>query len=287
MRISDTFKRISMPSISDIAAFIGFKLVNDTEITGFKSLKDAGIGDMTFCSSARYAQEVATSKASLIICPSELKGKVTTEKTVLIFVDNSKLWFVRCMKHFGNYKQEGIHPSALVETKKIGRNVSIGAHTFIASHVTIGDNVRIGASASIGHDGFGYVKNERGEWEDFPHIGGVVIGNNVDIGDNTCIDRGSLEDTFVDNGTKIDNLVHIAHNVKIGKNCMIVAQSLLGGSCILEDDVFIGAGVVVRDGGIVIGKNSFVGMGAVVTKNIPANTTVAGVPARPLMRDHA
>lgn len=204
------------------------------------------------------------------------------------------------MKHYVYAdNDEGIHPTAVIESKISGKNVYIGPFVYIGKNVTIGNNCKINSNVSIygntvignnvivdsctviGADGFGFEKNNSGKWEKFPHIGGVEIHDDVEIGANTCIDRGTLENTVIGKGTKIDNLVHIAHNVTIGTNCVVIAQSLIAGSCVIEDNAYIAMSVCVRNG-IKIGKNSVVGMGAVVTKNVSPNITVFGVPAKPI-----
>jgi UDP-3-O-[3-hydroxymyristoyl] glucosamine N-acyltransferase len=222
----------------------------------------------------------------------------------LIFVDNPRLWFIRCLRKYVKMtRPSGISSDALIESKKLGKNVYIGPFCHIGENVTIGDNtiihggVHIYGNATIGNDviidsctvlgaeGFGFERNEKQQLERFPHFGGIVVDDAAEIGANVCIDRGTLEDTKIGIGSKIDNLVHIAHNVRIGMNCMIVAQSLLGGSCILEDNVFVGAGSIIKDGGVKIGRNSFIGMGAVVTKDVAESTTVIGIPAKPMTRN--
>jgi len=127
-------------------------------------------------------------------------------------------------------------------------------------------------------DGFGFVEID-GEWKRFPHYGEIWIGEGVEIGRNTCIDRGSLSDTVIGDGTKIDNLVHIGHNAKIGKRCLITAGVIVGGSAVVGDDCYLGIGAVIRNG-IRIGNGSTVGMGAVVVKDVPAGQTVIGNPAK-------
>ena len=134
-------------------------------------------------------------------------------------------------------------------------------------------------NTTIGGTGFGYEKNTDGEFELFPHIGGVRIEKNVDIGANTCIDRGTLGNTIIGAGSKIDNLVHIAHNVKIGRNCAIIAHSMIGGSTVINDNCWVAPSACVRDG-ISIGSNSIIGLGSVVVKPIPDNEVWAGNPAR-------
>ena len=149
-----------------------------------------------------------------------------------------------------------------------------------AAKIVVGNNIKISPGVVLGSEGFGYSVTKKGI-EKFPHFGGVVIGDNVDIGANTCIERGALGDTIIGSGTKIDNLVHIAHNAEIGKNCLIVALSGIGGSCIIGDGVYIGFGATIKNG-VRIGRGATVGMGAVVLKNIPDNEIWVGNPARKL-----
>ena len=147
------------------------------------------------------------------------------------------------------------------------------------ANVIFGKNFKYGNNVVVGGDGFGYEKNEDGEYEFMQHFGDVYIGDNVSIGSNTCIDRGAVEDTVIGNGTKIDNLVHVAHGVKIGCNCLIVAGSVICGSTEIGDGTYVGARVTIREH-LKIGKNSYIGMGSVVTKNIPDNEMWYGNPAK-------
>jgi len=199
------------------------------------------------------------SNASIVICSSG----TPKPSQALILVDNPRLWFIRCMKRFFNPEDDEpqIHPTASINWP----------------FVSIGRRVKIGPGARIGFDGFGYEKDE--VWEHFPHRGKVVIGDDVDIGANTCIDRGNLKDTIIGDGTKIDNLTHIAHNVVIGKNCIIVCLVCIAGSARIGDNSWIAPGAIIRNG-IKVGKNVTVGMGAIVTKDVRDNVTVIGNPAR-------
>jgi UDP-3-O-[3-hydroxymyristoyl] glucosamine N-acyltransferase len=151
----------------------------------------------------------------------------------------------------------------------------------IYDHVEVGDNVTIGAGCVIGGPGFGY------EWDDDlylwvkkPETHGVVIEDDVHIGANTCIDRGSYRDTVIGAGTRIDNLVHVAHNVQVGRNCLVIAQAELSGSVVVEDNCWIGPRACVREH-LTIGHDSLVGIGSVVVKDVEPHTTVMGVPAKP------
>lgn len=184
----------------------------------------------------------------------------------------------------------------------IGREACIGANTTIAagalvgyrvvigqdcqigpgaklSHAILGNGVIIHSNAAIGQDGFGFAMSAQGHAK-VPQVGRVLVGDNVEIGANTAIDRGSIGDTTIGEGTKIDNLVQIAHNVRLGKHCVIVAQSGIAGSAELGDFVVMGAQSGVL-GHISIGSGTQIAGLAHVTKNFPANSRLGGSPARP------
>lgn len=172
-----------------------------------------------------------------------------------------------------------IHPYAVIGNCSIGSGTVIGAHCCIYDNVQIHSNVKIEAGTIIGADGFGFEKNEEGIYEGFPHLGGVLIEDNVEIGANVCIDRGALRNTIIRRNTKIDNLVHISHNVTIGENVLIIAESQIAGSVIIEDGVWIAPSVTIINN-IHIGKNAFIGIGSVVVRDVESNQRVFGNPAK-------
>ena len=135
----------------------------------------------------------------------------------------------------------------------------------------------------IGGAGFGFERDDNGNRLRFPQIGGVRIGNHVDIGGNTCIDRGALSDTILEDYAKVDNLCHIAHNAHIGKNAVVVACAEVSGSCAIGDDTWVGPNTCIRDQRT-IGSNTLIGMGAVVVKHVGDNEVWAGNPAKKMIK---
>lgn len=146
------------------------------------------------------------------------------------------------------------------------------------THIQNGSNIEIGDYCAIGSDGFGFYKGKR-----VPHRGRVVINSGVKIGNNTCIDRAVIGDTVIGEGVKIDNLVHIAHGVKIGKGSIIVAGAVICGSVTIGENVWVGANACIRQH-LTIGDNAVIGMGAVVVKNVKKGQTVVGNPAKELSK---
>jgi len=271
------------------------------EFRGPAPIGDAVEGDFSFCTKIgnEALQLLKATKASVILCDLDVKSKkLKFDNKTLVIVENPRLWFIRSMRSFVPPRtRTGIHPTAVVgKNCKIGKKVYIGPNVSIADDVEIGngtkvhsgvqihDRVRIGknvvlkSGCVIGSDGFGYERNDQGILERFPHVGGVIIEDNVEVGANTCVDRGTLSDTIIGEGTKIDNLVHVGHNAAIGKHCVITALAMIPRSKI-GDGAWIAPTASMLEG-TVIGKKSLVGMGAVVTKNVPDGDVVVGVPAK-------
>ena len=182
------------------------------------------------------------------------------------------------MAHIGEGTQIG-HNVVLGEVS-IGSNCEIGNNVVIKSGTAIGNNVEIGDNTTIGGVGFGYVDLPDGSTFQVPHLGGVEIADGVHIGSNTCIDRGSIGNTVIGENSRIDNLVHIAHNVQIGKGVFVIAGAEISGSVKIGDKAWIAPNACVREG-LTIGASAVVGLGSVVVKDVAEGTTVMGVPARP------
>jgi UDP-3-O-[3-hydroxymyristoyl] glucosamine N-acyltransferase len=244
---------------------------------------------------------IEKTQACLIICDNTFKVEDDLLKDkVVIQVENPKLTYLRIVdKYFKDEEKFLIHEKAYIEKEaKIAEDVFIGAFTYVGKseigkgtkiygncyiydNVKIGENVIIHAGTVIGADGFGYQRNAEGKMEKFPHIGGVIIEDNVEIGANTCIDRGTLGNTLIKKGAKIDNLVHIAHNVIVGEDAVVIANSMIGGSTIIGDRAWVAPSVSVMNS-IEIGENTTLGLGTVVIKSVPANQTYVGYPAKPI-----
>ncbi len=280
----------------------------EEKISGPRSIDMAGPNHITFISSkliSNFELLVKNSNCKVVILEDKLldnypKEDLPSNKTYII-CSNPKKDIIDFSKQFLTKKKvekTRIHPSAIIgENVKIGDQVEIGSNvtiedncligdrcvigagTVIKSQTEIGNDVLIGSCNVIGGDGFGYVKNEvSGEYDHFPHFGGVKIMNNVHVGNNTCIDRGSLKDTIIGEGVKIDNLVHIAHNVEIGKNSIIIACSMVAGSVIIKENCWVAPSSNIRNA-LTIGDGAVIGLGSTVTKNVEINQTVVGNPA--------
>ena len=290
----------------------------DVIITGVAGLEEAAEGEISFVANPRYIKRVNTTRATAIII-GESNGAVKAEKNYLV-VKNPYLSFLMTVELFYPQKRvfkPGIHPTAVVDpTAQIGERVYIGPLAVVGSHsrvgndcilqarayvgdrAVIGDNTRIMPGAIVldgvrvgqrcllqsgcvlGGDGFGFVCDQKGVQNKIPQVGGLVIGDDVEIGANTTIDRGTLSDTRIGNGVKFDNLVHIAHNVEIGDNSLVIAQVGVSGSTKIGKSVIL-AGQAGVGGHLHIGDRVKIGAQAGVTKSLPPESEVSGYPARP------
>ena len=246
-------------------------------------------------------QEIAEqSKAKVMLVDPEVEysEKMKSAGKVLIVVRNPKLALAQIGNAFfvEKYPAE-VHPTAIIAPEaEIGEGVYIGPYTVIGKakigegcviesnvriydDVTLGRGCRIKPGAVIGGEGFGFERDSEGNKFRFPQIGRVVLGDDVEVGANACIDRGALSDTVIGDHTKINNLCHIAHNNQIGRNVTIAGCVNVSGSNVIDDDVWIAPHACIR-GYIHLGQKCVIGMGAIVTKDVPAGETWVGNPAR-------
>jgi UDP-3-O-[3-hydroxymyristoyl] glucosamine N-acyltransferase len=296
-------------TINDIRAFLNAlqhgnaKLADGvmTLIHHARSIDMAGEGDVTFCRSTlpNAADQLRNTRASMVIVDQALLDAnpdvFEHVASVIVPSANARLDFLRVVQRFfPPTRPSGIHPSAVIAPDArlaadvhigplctIGSGVEIGAGTSLHAGVHVYDNVTIGAHVTIfsgvvlGCDGFGYERLPDGGIDKFPHLGNVVIEDDVEIGANTVVDRATLGSTRIGSGTRIDKLVHIAHNCQIGRRCLIVAGTLLGGSVVIGDDVWVGTGATVSNQ-LSIGARAFVSLGTVAIKSVNEGQRVIG-----------
>ncbi len=311
-------------SLNELAEFVQARVVGDggVEVTGISSIQSASHGDLVFVEDEKNLRVALESPASAVIVGSFATGK-TNSKPLLVSAQ-PRLAFARAAQLLcpREEQQPGIHPSAVVHSSArlgkgvvvgeravigegaeigsktrigagsvIGAGVSIGRDCDLYSNVTIypgtrlGDRVIVHAGAVLGSDGFGYVRDAAtGRYEKFPQVGRLEIGDDVEIGANTTIDRGALEVTRIGRGTKIDNLVHIGHNCQIGEDVVIAAQVGLSGSIVIEKNVVLGGQVGVGEHarleeGVMLG-----GQSGILPNKVFRGKGVAfwGTPARPV-----
>lgn len=279
------------------SSFVGNEYTYINEIKELETLENHG-QELVWISDKNIDKIQKIQKATVVLSKSNIS--MTFSKDInYILVDNPRLYFIRLLKlFFLPTKKRSICSSSIIsEYAKIGINVSIGSHNLIEENCNIGDNVTIGHNNvilngtiisnnvvignnnTIGGVGFGYEKNENGEYENMPHIGKVKIYESVEIGNNTCIDKGVIGDTLIGKNTKIDNLVHIAHGVKIGENSLIIANSMIAGSTEIGKNVWVSPSVSIINK-IKIGDNALLGMGAVVIKDVNHSKKVVGNPSK-------
>lgn len=259
-------------------------------------------GGLSYCTNrGDVVRRVSASDAAAVFCPAgmEYPEEVSVGRT-LILVANPRLAFARALRVlFPDEPKAGIHSTAVVDEAAIvsptayvgpyvviGERCHVGARSAIhASSVVypgcwIGEHVVVHAGCVIGAPGFGYERDEDGVPLSLPHVGSVRIEDGVILHPMVHIARGTLEDTVIGAETRIDTFCHIAHNVTIGANCLITAHAELSGGVQLGDGVWIAPSACVREK-VRIGARAVVGMGAVVTRDVPEGLTVMGVPARP------
>ncbi len=305
--------------VREIAELLGAKVGGDPErvIDGVAALDDAQPDELSFAEGSRQVAKIASSQAGCVLVPSEtsLPGKT------LIEVAHPKVAFVRAAEALlppmlpaatvhptsvispqAQLKEDvGVGPHSLIERgalvgkgTRLGAGVTVGEDAKIGSGcrlydgvkiypgVTVGDRVILHAGVVLGSDGFGYVFAD-GAHRKFPQLGGLMIEDDVEIGANSTVDRGSLGTTRIGEGTKIDNLVQVAHNVQIGKHCIVAAQTGISGSVVIEDGVVIGGQVGLGES-VRIEQGAMIGgqAGILPGKVIRRGQVVWGTPARPM-----
>ena len=300
-------------TLKELAQLVNGKVIGDgkTLVTGVAGIKDAKDGDITYLSHLKYAVEIGKTRASALVLAKQQEGC----SIPVIIAENPLYAFSRIVSHFyaKSPAPKGVSPQAAIgqevtlgkdisiysfvvigDRAKIGNRVSLYPGVFVGDDsvieddcviypnvsimhkVFIGKRVIVHSGTVIGSDGYGYVP-EKGKHHKIPQVGKVIIEDDVEIGSNVSIDRASLGKTIIKHGTKIDNLVQIAHNVKVGENCIIVGQVGIAGSSEIGNHVTLAGQVGVSDH-IKIGDNTLVGASTGIWKDIEANQQVFGNP---------
>lgn len=273
--------------------------LSDFMIEGIAPLVSATDKEISFLINSKYADQYQATKARACFVSKDMVAKAPKDTICLVHKNHHKAYALVTSLFYGDKKEGGfIHPSAVIgENVEMGKNCSIGANTVIGdgvvlgnnttihasctiSHSIIGDNVTIYPGVRIGQPGFGYAMDPAGHVH-VEQLGRVMIGNGVEIGANTTIDRGAGPDTVIGDGCVIDNLVQIGHNVKMGRGCVIVSQTGISGSTVLGDFVVL-AGQVGVSGHLKIGSGAKVGAKGGVMQDIAPGLEVGGHPAVPV-----
>jgi UDP-3-O-[3-hydroxymyristoyl] glucosamine N-acyltransferase len=305
-------------TVQQLAELVSGEVEGDAtrQVEGVASVDRAGPGDVTFVVSERYAARLGARSVGACLAPPGIALKANG--TSCIRVSNPELAFSRLLDlfHPEHRPEAGVHPTAIIGRGtvigggasigpyvtvgtdcRIGPRTQVGAHTHVDDDVEVGADCRIGPNCTLLHDtkvgdrarlytgvrlgvdGFGYTPGADGLTR-IPQVGRCIVESDVEIGANCTVDRGALGDTVVGRGTKIDNLVHIAHNVNIGEGCIIVAQVGIAGSVAIGDHVQLG-GQAGLAGHITIGPGARIAAQAGVFGDVPAGATFSGYPARP------
>ena len=309
-------KSFSIQEINDVlkGTIIGS---TSLKITAPEQLELAGASDISFIGDKKYEKFWETSKACAAVVNEDISIE-PGENKAFIKVQNADLAMSQVLELFAPPTplfSIDIHPTAIIDkTAIIGNGTRIGAGSYIGPKVQLGENVTIypnvtildectigkntviwsgtvvrerchmgndciiHPNATIGADGFGFRPDPQRGLVKIPQIGNVILGNNVEIGANTCVDRGKFSSTVLGDGCKIDNLIQIGHNSKLGRFCIMAGQSGLAGSVTLGNGVLIGGSASITDH-VTIGDGAIIGGGSGVTKDIPAGKTMLGYPA--------
>ncbi|MBI4557593.1 MAG: UDP-3-O-(3-hydroxymyristoyl)glucosamine N-acyltransferase [Candidatus Hydrogenedentes bacterium] len=303
-------------SVGEIAALVGGTVLGDQtlQITGVSGIKQASEGDLTFLANPLYLPYMETTHATAVLVPPDISESHKT----LIQVANPYRALVTLLQNYQPIEvrhPQGVHPTAIIGKNVklgekagidahvyigddceigdgavlhagtyVGHSSSIGADTIIYPNVTIREGVKIGAKcivhsgAVLGSDGFGFSSDGSGHYK-IPQIGTVIIGDDVEIGAGTAIDRATFGRTVVGRGTKIDNLVQIGHNVEIGRHCIIAGTAAIAGSTTIGNHVIIAGGAKII-GHVEIGDGAQIGGLAGVTRSVAPGQKVSGFPAQ-------
>jgi UDP-3-O-[3-hydroxymyristoyl] glucosamine N-acyltransferase len=314
---------LTIQNIADVARLVAGRIVGaeETLVTGVSNVDEAQHGDLVFAESARFLVRACRSKASAVLTTEAVLAESGTVEKPLVVVENARLAFMQVLEDMMPALQtpQGVHPQAYVASSAVleegvcvgagvtieegarvgrgsvlfsgvyvGHGVEIGEETILHPNVVLYTGVKVGkrvvlhAGVVIGADGFGYVPVGQ-MLRKVPHLGSVEIGDDVEIGANSCVDRSKTGITRIGAGTKIDNLVQIAHNCTVGRSCAIAALTGIGGGVTLGDGVLMGGQSGAKDQ-ISIGSGARITGRGGATGDVPAGETYSSFPGRPHRR---
>lgn len=288
-------------TVDELAGLVGGEIVGpaDGRITGASSLAEAGPEDVAFLASSRWLPAFERSRAGVVLVAPGWRDRAAGPRTRIVVEDPrhairrvvtcltpaAPAWGVHHTARLGRGVQWSgrlaVGPHAVVgDGVRLGADCIIGAHAYVAPETRLGNRVVLAPGARIGTPGFALLDAPGGPRQTIPHAGGCTLEDGVEVGANTTIDRGSLGATRIGAETKIDNLVQIGHNVRIGRRCIIMAQVGIAGTTTIGDDVIL-AGQAGLAGQLTVGAGARVAAQAGVIGDVPAGATVSGYPARP------
>jgi len=300
--------------LGELASRLGAELRGNAavEVTGVRGIEDAGPSEITFVANPRYASLARTTQAAAVLVEPEFQEI----SAATLRIKNPYLAFSRALAIFYQppVYAPGVHPTAMIDpSAEIGERAHIGAYVVVGPHVRLGanatllphvvlypgvqtgshffahahavvrencilgDHVTLENGAIIGADGFGFAKNERGQWEKIPQSGPVRMGNRVDVQANACIDRATVGATEIGDGTKIDNLVQVGHGSRVGENTLLCGQVGVAGSSVIGNNVIL-AGQSAVAGHCSIGDGAVLTAQSAVSHDVPAGKMVSGSP---------
>jgi UDP-3-O-[3-hydroxymyristoyl] glucosamine N-acyltransferase len=265
------------------------------EVLGAAALEDAKSGDVCFVKSAKFMDRVRAQ--TTVITTAELSPSIVERGSCAIISGQPRFDFARALAlleercgFVWSSREPQIHPTARLGANVVlGKGVRIGAHTRVMNNVVIGDEVNIGercvikSCAVIGEEGFGFERAADGSALRLPHIGCVVIEDDVEVGSLTTVCRGTLADTILRRGAKIDDHVHIAHNVIVGQHAFVIACAEVSGGVVIGDSAWIAPCAAIKNQ-VIVGERAVIGLGAVVLRDVAADQIIVGNPGKPLAK---
>jgi UDP-3-O-[3-hydroxymyristoyl] glucosamine N-acyltransferase len=277
--------RVIYVNAKEIASFLKTEIMGDPqrEVEKVGYLHTAKRDELAYCHLKDVDKDlraIRETRAGIVICQRNLRAELKQYKleSTLILTDFPKYDFARVVQEFFVSEPALISPLSHVDTNvEMGRDVDIHPHVTIYRNTKIGNRVRVRANAVLGSEG-DYGRNSKGELRRVPHVGRLIVEDDVDIGSNTTIQRGILRPTIIGNGTKIGPNCDIGHEVRIGRNCIITGMTLIAGATEIGDNTYIAPHSTIRNS-VRLGSNVFVGIGSLVINNVPDGATVLGRPA--------